>query len=397
MKRLLLVAVVPALLAACTSLLGDFSLSGTGSGDDGGTGRGDAEAGATADGGTDGPPGACPLPSRVCAGVCSDLSSSPNCGACGHDCEGASCTAGVCGAKLLLSNEFSVQHLTIDDQNVYWTQSGTSGSAKQLALAGAGASTPLFLATALDSPSEIAADGLGLVFFLTSNSASLTWNLYKARRGGANTGAAVFGLQQGTAHGIGVDPTHVFYSVQPTLGPGYVINSFPTSGGAVMPLASSAAFGRVLSLALGTTEVLFQDQVAGRVYSVPKVGGGLLTTLSSYWNNLSPQLVAAGGSAFWSNFVGASGGNLVKAPLGPVGSDLLINPLIPNLRDLTTDGTALFYVDGSGGNVGSLAFSGTALPFVAQGRIGQPVLVAVNAKYVVWYESGTGSIYRLAR
>ena len=91
---------------------------------DAGGGGGDATAGGTTSdaGATEAAQGtaACGDGSTQCPNGCADvLSSSANCGACGHDCLGAPCSGGRCSPTVLAAG--APAHLAVDGTNVYWT------------------------------------------------------------------------------------------------------------------------------------------------------------------------------------------------------------------------------------------------------------------------------------
>jgi len=92
--------------------------------DDARAGERDATAGqAISDAGvTEAAPGiaACGDGSMACSNACADiLSSSENCGACGHNCLGAPCSGGRCLPTVLSAGTPS--HIAVDGTNVYWT------------------------------------------------------------------------------------------------------------------------------------------------------------------------------------------------------------------------------------------------------------------------------------
>ncbi len=55
--------------------------------------------------------------------VCGDIGTdSHNCGACGHDCAGGACSAGICQPVVLAAGLTRPGSMAIDDANVYWTE-----------------------------------------------------------------------------------------------------------------------------------------------------------------------------------------------------------------------------------------------------------------------------------
>jgi hypothetical protein len=438
---LLLTVLAAAPIAACTSILGDFTVSGT-SDDAGGVSDGASQdSGGTGDGGDDGTvtdstssdtggggdtgggdtgaadtgakdagpdvfdagfDAACDPPNLVCTAGCVDpRSNGANCGACGHDCEGGGCTNGKCGPRLLLMNEFNAHAMVVDNVNVYWTVGGSAGAVKELPLLGA--ATPVPLLAGVQWATDIALDGQGRVFFTTSDTSASLFSLYGAQVGVANSAAKMLGPQAGVSFGLAADNNHVYYSVRSTYaGADFFLYSYPSGGGTDMVLAQGTS-SRVLSVALDTNNVVYQDQVSGRVYSVGKAGGGTPLEIGTGWQNLGPLLTVGGGFAFWSNqgtttIDGGTyqGGNLVRNLVTTPGSggQQLVG-LIVGLNSLTTDGNDLFFT--SGAAVGSMTFGGQMLPVVATNITGQATLVGANAKYVVWYEMNTGSFYKLVR
>lgn len=72
----------------------------------------------------------CESPKAVCNQACIDVSSDPkNCGTCGHDCLGGSCTEGKCQPVAVISSlGSSFRLLGIDAQNLYYSVPGGSSA-----------------------------------------------------------------------------------------------------------------------------------------------------------------------------------------------------------------------------------------------------------------------------
>jgi hypothetical protein len=73
---------------------------------------------------------ACAAPAMMCNNVCVNLATSPNnCGACGHDCQGGTCTMGTCQPVMVAMQQENPAYITVDDAFLYWRRGpSTSGS-----------------------------------------------------------------------------------------------------------------------------------------------------------------------------------------------------------------------------------------------------------------------------
>jgi len=134
----------PAALSAC----GGDSSGGTPGNDDGGGNGGDSGHDAWADGGLDGSQSEPPDGARDAGGDTgtgggcqADIQNdSKNCGACGHDCLGAKCTAAACEPQRIsdaVGPTASADAVVVDDTSVYWLSLTTvSGKTTSVVRAG---------------------------------------------------------------------------------------------------------------------------------------------------------------------------------------------------------------------------------------------------------------------
>jgi hypothetical protein len=169
MRAARLLAVLAGALMGCSALLGvkDIYLDDT----DGGPNGGD---GGTTDGttGSDGPfgPDGQPLGdgqpppgdgSGGDTGTCTaDLqTSAQNCGRCGHDCQGGTCTTGKCDPVTLATSLENPSGIALDGVNVYYTTFGGAGAVALVPKAGG---TPKTLATTQTSARGVQVDATGL-------------------------------------------------------------------------------------------------------------------------------------------------------------------------------------------------------------------------------------------
>lgn len=78
-----------------------------------------------------------------------------HCGSCGIDCQGGSCSDGVCSAVVVSNGQPRASAVAVDGTSAYWTVNAPPGSIIKAPLAGG---SPTILASAIDSPDSIAVD-----------------------------------------------------------------------------------------------------------------------------------------------------------------------------------------------------------------------------------------------
>jgi hypothetical protein len=378
----------------CTSLLGDFTVSG------GPTPDAAPNDAAPTDGApsSDGDAPSCGSPSTMCGTQCVNTSSDPaNCGTCGHDCQGGTCNpGGVCGPVQLRKGEVGLYALAVDDQNVYWTaqdQSG-GGSVKDLPLVGAAQPTTLYGTQAPMAPADLVLDGQGRVWFLGNDATNDAWNLFFAKISTPGTGGSVSAAMTGAGKGLACDGTSVYAADDDPNTAAWAVAGWPISGGTAVTVASGSG-GRMMGVASGTKDVAWANQVSNAVFSNPKSTPNTPTTIASNMN-LAPGMISAGPNAvFWTTFGANNTTGVWSGQFGTQGSGKEIATVSGYQLRLATDNALLFFTDGTG-TVGTLTFDGKTETDLFTNR-GAPGPIAVNANYIVWYEQGNGSIWRAVR
>ncbi|WP_437693439.1 lipoprotein receptor [Sorangium sp. So ce176] len=211
---------VALVVAACTSVLGDFEVGGASTGSAGGPSG--CQAG-TAD--CDGNPADCEV----------DVSDDPqNCGACGARCLGdGTCSASVCSGVTEIARGFptpqsaNAKFLVIHGDEVYWTAGeGAGGSVQKVSVLG-GPVTPI--AGGQNAPYGIAVNQEG-VFWSNLNDTNLLW----VDHNGAGTPKIVFNSDYATL-GVAADENDVFWAQRAgsigAPGKGSLIGRIPMSDG----------------------------------------------------------------------------------------------------------------------------------------------------------------------
>lgn len=339
------------------------------------------------------------------SGTCIDKSSDPkNCGACGHDCLGGSCTSGKCLPITLATGQVGAAGIAFDADRVYWTrgQTSISGGVYSVKLDGTG------LTTILDLGAGAGAYGLavggGSVYFARSNGALRA--VSRCTLPSCAGGQVFLAQNEQLAQSVSLDlPNNRLYWVDGT--------PYQGSGGSVMTL-------------------LLPQGSAERVVTADQLNPSALSLASGfvYWLN----------SGTWANDLPLGNGGVLRAPLGVNGVAMPI-AADPNadLLGLAVDSQSVYFGTGSGktlavapasGGGGTSTFSTTATVAIAadgtnvywgelspDARIltcprtgcpnGTPIVLAssqdtvgaltVDAVSILWTNKGGGEVRRLAK
>lgn len=131
LKHLVPAILAPALAFGCTLKIRDYGAGGTGGDGGGGAPLNSASSsggGAPTSSSGGGAPTsissgmvACTAPQVACGGACVDPAiSAAHCGACGHDCGGATCMNGSCQPQTLATNQPGLSNIAIDGVNLFF-------------------------------------------------------------------------------------------------------------------------------------------------------------------------------------------------------------------------------------------------------------------------------------
>jgi hypothetical protein len=373
--------------AGCTPILGDFSLaapdattneSGTagvdgsvdGSADGGSvdatTSDARAESGITdaaGDAARDGNPprdatpdtalsvdASCAAGQTLCDGGCIAFDAAANCGACGHDCHGGSCTAAACGAYVIARQPTTgtVAKLATDGRRVIWSDTGIV-AIEQIAATGGSA-----IALAPASPTygavgaELALAGSTVAFsYLGSGSPPPSVGLATVDMANSGTSAipgaaALYGVS------LNATATDVFF-VNRT-GMQASIDDCPISGRDAGACVGVGGAGLFLTQTAADSLYMFFDLIAGATTEQP---GLYLTNIStkatSIFTPAQAQSLANDGSwAYWTEVNDAATTYTIYRTLESAPGTVLQTVVGASASSaFATDGVNVYYWTGS--------------------------------------------------
>jgi hypothetical protein len=316
-----------------------------------------------------------------------------NCGSCGHDCLGGTCSSGQCQPVTLISGEVPLFLLETPGK-LFWTgstgvracvlpgcqgsvQTFASGSSLGLAatasnlywtdsIAGSVSACDFSLPTCA-IPTSIATATPG-ASFLVIGATSIFWTertgnrIMRADLGGGNAGAVASGGPIQSPTGIAIQASNLYFSNYDNASAGQGVMTLSTSGGNPASFASGSTVEQVLTTASGV------------FFSI----NGSKTT---------------------------NDGAIGRCDLD--GSNCAaFAPARPFPRGITSDGTSLYWTDfgvagdaaASNGAVLRCPLTGCgANPTVLASGQGGPLGIVVDSQAIYWANAGTGSIQRLAK
>jgi hypothetical protein len=281
--------------------------------------------------------------------LCVDLdTSAKNCGVCGHDCLGGTCSGGICQPMTLAALSGSeAPGIAVDATNVYWTDQGTgtnfTGFLKSVPKAGG---TVVTLASSLTVP-VLATVGGGNVF----------WS-------------------------AGADPG------------GDAIFSIPSAGGTASTLVND---NNVVDIVADNNNVYWVDQSNG-VQQAP-VAGGTPKVLAPTQGSGS-AIATDGTNVYWADGASFSSMTIAKVPIGGTSVTKLTSGLgFISPGGLATDGTNVYWIEtnpSGTARIGSVPVAGgspTTSSLTAPPLTGGAV-IAVDSSNFYWAVYGSGSLMR---
>jgi Domain of unknown function (DUF5050) len=324
--------------------------------------------------------GCAPGFARCGSGACNvQLEVDPkNCGACGHDCQGANCLQAVCQPAVVASGQSSPQYVAVADGVVYWTTG--AGTVVRANADGTGVAT---IATGLGSPFLIKVAS-GRVY-VTSYDTGGAVNAMDLDGGNAVSLAG----PQPSPRGITVTSSYVFFgTTDPDAGS---IQRVTVGGTDLTTLAAPVNTPR--DLVTDGTYVYWAALNDARIDKVPIAGGAT----SRVANAPAPFSVAVFGSIlFYTNYAAADAGGSVWRVNTDGTGQIVLSTAESQSRSIAVDGNFAYWTNEGDGTLKRVPIGGGPVTTLAGGQI-EPWGIALDDKFVYWAARGSGLVLRVAK
>ncbi len=308
----------------------------------------------------------------TCGGTCVDLdTSSTHCGACGHDCLGAACTAGRCATTVLVTGENAPYDLAADTGHVFWSDKG-SGQVVTCSVTNCNA-THTVLAT-FGVPDDVAIDANNVYWSETGG------NVFACARAGCSQSPTPLASGQAGIDGIATANGIVYWSTST----------------AVMKCAATGCGNAPSSFLAHATDDL---AVAGTTFFASAGANVYACTLPSCTNLVAIGSSAAEGIASDGKtiFFTSTNGGVFDCPVGGCATASTF-AASPYPGDVVTDGKNVYWVDESLGTGRSCPVAGcNGTPLTLATGLSGPKGVAIDDQRVYFADTGGGRIVWVAK
>jgi len=348
-----------------------------------------AEAGADAgaDVGADSPSAPDASDSAVDAGCGDVMSSAKNCGACGHDCFGGACAAGVCGPFKLGSA--TVAWLDADDDAAYYLSD--TGAADK----------PLFRAAlAGGAPQQLGTSGNGLQLGQTAKSVI----------GLAGSPGFVAFAKDGSSAGVPKALGVALMGINTTVGgggkyatmatPGVSLSIVDETTGTISTFTDGSGATFLFPLVSTAGVYMMTNKTSLITVPLPPPADGALPTAQPL--AFSPLRCVVGGALLVCSTADA----VVSVPLATptVAPSNVTSPAnVPFWpgngypRALAADATLVTWYEATNDSIVTCPITGCATPKVIAAGVGAAALVALTSNALVYYDSTHSEVRAIAR
>ncbi len=318
-----------------------------------------------------------------------------NCGACGHDCSGGHCAAGVCEPFTLVPGPDAggtPVDIAVDDTYVYWASD--DGTVHRAAKAAPGASTILASFTGASGTARNAVDDAGLYYanettvtvYLVAKDGTSRAPLYVEEAGWTPAGVTSNGKALFWAHASGS-----------TVG-GIMTKSLAGSGAPAREIWGDRRYPQEL---VADDRFVYWAENFEEIFQGSVDGTGKVTLLAGWSPYASVAMDDA--SVFWTSDAGLvastpkgvpAGGSPFMAP----GTETLATDTAPPFG-IAVGGGFVAWTDPAAGEVRAVAAdgvcSGTCVRTLATGQK-RPGRAAADDKAVYWLNAGDRSLAKVA-
>jgi len=340
--------------------------------------------------------GDCPF--VLCHGVCTDVfSDSTHCGVCDHDCQGTTCTGGLCLARGIAVGSGPVQ-LVVDSTYVYFTD--TSGTVKRVP---SGGGTTVNLASAIPSPFGVAVDAT-YVYFTSSGTFAAGFDdgaVFKvpiSSDGGAPSSPIPLATGRPSPQNLIVDDTQVYWLEPGSAPTNGALLACPLSGCiANTPQVLADTLASPWALALDSTSVYVTASGGGQVLAVDKSTGTLRVIAGM--EDQPEGIAVANGKVYWASTLA---GAIRSAPTDGDGGIDFIAVTMGSPQAVAADAVHVYWSDThplmTFGPLEECSILGctpaTALRLIDLDAMAKNI--AIDSLFVYWID-GTGQILRVAK
>jgi hypothetical protein len=379
-------ALIAGACVACSALTSFDDLEGTAARSDAGDGgRSDGSNNVVScDGGTCSVPDAggvsdASTASDACANV--DLTTSANCGACGHDCFGGPCTKGVCGAVPIATGIVSIDNIEVHGSNLAVVVVGDSGANGAMVAMQIDGGALRYVATGENRPNYVTSDDARIYYSLFDGNQirSVLWD------GGDLKTVAPAVLPNQTL----MTSRGLVWAEQGDGGNNGGLYAVDTTSGTVTPLVTD----QIGPECFAETDAGFVftdfDYGADTVFRIDSTGG--TTKLAG---GMSPFSIATDGPfVYWSDR-DAHTINRTDAFTGTTAQLAVTDPSVSLVR---VDATHVYWLERSAGNVRRIRKDGSGMPELLYSGNGAVSGLALDDRAIYFSLAAVGNVMKLAK
>jgi hypothetical protein len=336
------------------------------------------------------PDGSIPEGSSDGGPSCGDLTTSANCGRCGHDCGKGACNAGLCAPYVVGTSASAAWYLAVDEQYIYWTgwtYAGGDGAIRRMSkLDGAEQQIVINAPESFD----LLVDGNQLLFTSVGPNAGV-W------RGPKNGGVAPVAIFSGPTVEIAATPAKDgwCFTEVPNGQPSHV-HFLPRTLGSIDNRAELPAANGIEGIATDGTYVYWSNQGGPGGGSIGRAALKGTAAAEPYWTpdqEKARKVAVDGDAVYWTRNV-ANGGVTRRGKNDNTTRQMLARDVLVG-GFVVTDTELWVAVEGEGRVVHLPKAGGDTIEL--RETFSAPGAMAQDANAVYFVEKGTRRIWRVVK